>query len=1261
MRTKNNLRKLVWSVFAVILALFCITLFNIKPSAVAKADGESAQIVTLYDPSGETSGNYTTSDTTVWKMKTAVEDYTDSPTGKVLHHTIDNTEYANETWPNLRIKLPYTGDTTGFAGYIVWLEYDATMYTNSSFYGLFGTNLQYYATDTTAASSVALGGDKPITFIDANGKVSETLTGRGSYHHNNATKIENSEYTHAYTYDFKGYMIIPATSYSGDVTPNANTFFNMNHHYQKTIVMDLKIGMVGFYTDYDALLTELGRCTYSFVDGETTVETGNVRPGTEIVAPTYNNSYVKNGKTYTFIGWRGYIDGMTISEDMTFTAVYKVTDFHMVKGASIRTNEGTSGIRYTAEFDEDLYNEISLDENREFGMVITKLDYYNQAMASNANDLIAGLNELGNNKYVLITESSANPLKVYPYTTETKVTYRISGALTNIQYDHADWTWMGVGVIVETDGENVRYTYAVHTVDDSARTTSYVASAALNNPNENFTSVEKATLKNYVYKSAAKSAGVTETNFKAQEDKSSYLADYTLTVGGGFDTQYKFNENVAGEEAYMTIGEKAIVDASIVNDNGEALDVAYSINVTDSSVLSVNGAEVTAMKNGYTTVTIACELFGYSKQLTVYTGSTDAGNRANNSWGSNENASKAGAATGEIDGQPYYWYQYQKKASAHIYTAYPDMSVYYIDYLLSQGYQYLRIPFYFDTTRANEIGGDAVTAPYFTIWVADGIADKKGGSSLSKNIYVNANEWIYYDMDLHQYRMNWVEETGNGADAYGMKLAARSTYQYLHMKACAASTYVYFGEMTFVKDSMFTIDESNDVVSLGEELNLADYYGIDENIKTYFDVDGVAMNTMTAVYKQHNVTIRPNLYTAQIGDGSYTVGSAAAWAIGYKSFTPVEKTINVQNGLDVSATTLVDVNGIATDVSIGAYTGADELTNAGFDVTQTYKKRYSDPDESAVVSDTVANKERGIFYVDVVATKGTQSISYEVTLDLYNSTEPVEYESFGHEDSKYAVKAYYSLMDTSRNSSITQDRYAMSYATLKTTYSDGKTSASGYTLNGMDLPFDDYMVLNTFGNAYKNTYRDMTIGHWDDWETSRKNLQAVYGLSGNTSAIVKEAGITYLAMDMSAINTTSPITSYMNMDTAISIYVTPRHTAAYYEKYSSDSKMTYTYGAPYYTYKKGSSWENEGDSGLISALTAVSAEGTPAYTWKQAYSAYFQSNVYTVSTITVATIAENYDAFANMSFPMLVSDRPQGFGSGTNYQNGILKLGMLIF
>ena len=207
----------------------------------------------------------------------------------------------------------------------------------------------------------------------------------------------------------------------------------------------------------------------------------------------------------------------------------------MVKGASVRLNSASSGIRFTAEFDESLYDEVSLDESKQFGMVITKRAYYDQAV-ENGGDLIASLTTLGKNKFALITESSQNPITPYIVTEEAKTSYRISGALTNIQYKNADCEWIGVGVVITTDGENESYLYAVHNVKDSTRTMSYIASAALNDPTEDFTSAQQTILKNYVYKTAAKLSGATETDYNAAPDKSGYMDGYSLQMGDGLTT-----------------------------------------------------------------------------------------------------------------------------------------------------------------------------------------------------------------------------------------------------------------------------------------------------------------------------------------------------------------------------------------------------------------------------------------------------------------------------------------------------------------------------------------------------------------------------------------------------------------------------------------------------------------------------------------------------------------------------------------------------
>lgn len=1200
MRRKQILRNLAWSVLTGVFAFAGAAFFNVQPVTVDAS--QDTGIVNLYTPTA-TGENYTVGGFGDWSQETAVEDYQDSPSGKVLHHKIDNTKsVGGETWPALTVSIPYTGDASDFAGYIVWLEYEGEMYSNSDYWGLFNFTL--------GSESNTVNTSKPITFIDENGKINETQTNRWCYHHNNYTEIPDSGYTNAYSYSFKGYMLIPAESFSGTYTPAADRVMKFSHHYKKTITMDLKIGEIGFYTDYNAVLSELGRCTYSFVDTDgTVVKSESVRPGSVVTAPEYTNSYMKDGKVYTLVGWSGYTDGMTISSDVTFNASYKVSDFHMVKGASIRTNEGSSGIRFTAEFDENLYNEVSLDENKEFGMIITKYDYYQAALETN-EDLVKGLESLGSNKYVLITESSKNPLKPYEHIEETTRSYRINGAITNIQYSHADWKWIGVGVVItKTDAGN-SYFYCAHDVESSARSAAYVASAALNNPAEDFDDEQVATVKNYVYQTAAKASGVSEAEYKAAADKSVYLKGYSLEINGGLNTSYKFNQNVAGKEAYLEIGKPVDLSAVVTNSLGNVLDVAYTLSVSDEGILKVDGTTVTALKNGYATLTMSCELFGYSETVTVYTGSEDAGNRANSLRGSNVNATKAGAVTGEIAGQPYYWYQYQTRNSAHIYASYADISVYYVDYLLSQGYQYLRIPFYFDTTRYEELGGTAeqVTKPYMTIWTANGLRGTSEGTS--KNIYVPANEWCYYDMDLMHYRMNFVEATGNGVDTYGMKLAASSYYQYLNMKFCSAYSYVYVGNMTFIKDSVIEVDESNDSVSFSETVNLAERYATKESVK-YF-VDGVEMDSFVALSPEYKIEIKANLYTAKIGDGSYTVGSTAAWAPSYTEVAPIEKTLAVENSMD-GVTVLVDVKD-GMDVSTSLYTQASVFTEIGFDVTETYVKRYSD--QTVQNSTTISSSERGIFYATVNATNGVQSIEYTVTLDLYNSTEAIEYESFGHADSSYAVKLYYYL-----SGALSTKSY--DYLVKNFTVESG---------NGMVMNVgDDYVSLKSYGSDTK-------------LDTKSSAAATVYG--GNPTG-----NVYYLAIDQSKISPEGPLVHEVgNATTAINIYVTPRHTKDYYEMYadSSDNLLKYSYAA---------GW-SKGQSKRYS-ITDIN-EGVATVKYIDAWSANWQSWAYTNQKVTLAKFIANYDAFCGYNFPIYVSEDPHG-RTATDLNNGVAKLGSMIF
>ncbi len=77
---------------------------------------------------------------------------------------------------------------------------------------------------------------------------------------------------------------------------------------------------VTFTAMYDTLVNE---CTYIFMDEDGTVlieET--VDYGTEIIPPENPIKASTQQYSYPFLGWSGYTEGMTLEEDVTFTAMY---------------------------------------------------------------------------------------------------------------------------------------------------------------------------------------------------------------------------------------------------------------------------------------------------------------------------------------------------------------------------------------------------------------------------------------------------------------------------------------------------------------------------------------------------------------------------------------------------------------------------------------------------------------------------------------------------------------------------------------------------------------------------------------------------------------------------------------------------------------------------------------------------------------------------------------------------------------------------
>jgi len=356
-----------------------------------------------------------------------------------------------------------------------------------------------------------------------------------------------------------------------------------------------------------------------------------------------------------------------------------------------------------------------------------------------------------------------------------------------------------------------------------------------------------------------------------------------------------------------------------------------------------------------------------------------------------------------------------------------------------------------------------------------------------------------------------------------------------------------------------------------------------------------------AVFEENELTVNANVYTMDIENLTATKSADETM------------TVTVENA--AKEVNLVDVNGIEESIDLTSFeTAADELAGLGFETSVSYEKRYSDG--KPLENETIANTERGIFYANVTATKDGRSYSYEVALDLYDSTEPIEYESFGRTDSAYAVKAYYYI--AGRNHSKTYDY-------LTTTYkaSEGK---------GMDMTVgDDYLSVVGFSSS----------------DTSNSYVQTAYGdLSSSLT------GMGYLAVDQSKITPEGPLTvAYGDSNAQINIYVTPRHSKEYYAFYAesnSESVLKYAFA--------GGFSSNSNDV-KVAGLTSIS-NGTASLTWKQLWASRWYSNITTSCTLNV--IVENYDALNSWKCAMYSIQAPNGC-SETRVHNGTAKLGALLF
>jgi len=384
------------------------------------------------------------------------------------------------------------------------------------------------------------------------------------------------------------------------------------------------------------------------------------------------------------------------------------------------------------------------------------------------------------------------------------------------------------------------------------------------------------------------------------------------------------------------------------------------------------------------------------------------------------------------------------------------------------------------------------------------------------------------------------------------------------------------------------------------------------NIALSYEYDGVLHNNILAtVTGETSITVNGNVYAQTLNDSKKVVVTKSEG---------VEKTLKINVADGVNAVNLVDVNGKDTAVDMDNYTRTAELETLGFTVSQSYKKRYADTNYEQAA--TIANTERGIFYANVTAEKDGETYTYSTTIDVYNSTEPVEYESFRFEDSVYAVKAYYYL-GTGNNTA--------TYDGLAKTYSQEL---------GKGMPM-------SIGDGYFSTV---------DFSTSDMSNSSVKNAYGDLAASL--TGMRYLALDQSKITPEGPLTAegftYGDTNASLNIYIRPRHTKEYYAKFAetdTTSLLKYSYAAGW-TKSQSKVW------GLVS----LNASGEGAYGYRDCWSAGWQATFskYDNRNITLSVIVDNYDKLNSWQIAMYRVQSPHG-KSATELNNGTGKLGALLF
>ena len=365
------------------------------------------------------------------------------------------------------------------------------------------------------------------------------------------------------------------------------------------------------------------------------------------------------------------------------------------------------------------------------------------------------------------------------------------------------------------------------------------------------------------------------------------------------------------------------------------------------------------------------------------------------------------------------------------------------------------------------------------------------------------------------------------------------------------------------------------------EMSLSNFVDMYDSILAYYETTLAEIKAGTT-FGRYSAT-----YGAVDQQGNKATGYLASGAISDRAEYSYLSDITIIEKASVyeETTLLVDRNAqTSVDLSVHTEESAkvlDYWKNNGYTLTYDLTARYGGADwngENEKTFTITDSAESGIYNLKVTATKGNVSnVCLTRMIDVYNSTEPVEYESFKHNDSKYAIKAYALEFTGKMGETSGLNTVGLSWIESNTKYSHDVT----FTGSGTDNNTFYMLNLDKANGALEYDWSS------EDTQTKLDTLKG-YGTSEQEYIVT---------------------------------YVMPRHSKAYYEaNKKSCGTMAYKFQSVNLAIK-------------FYYMADVTAEDCSLFFTGR----YWGTSDRTPTvTATIETLINNYDAFNNCKVPMFI-------------------------